>query len=167
MRSRVSLYVVVGMVASALATESWCVTPGETERELRELDAKWERAVAARDLEGVLSFYADDASGLYDGRPIVTGKLAMREVWRQILRRPDLSLHWKPTHIEVSKSADLAYDVGTIAMSTNDPKGTKVKFIGKYVVVWKKTTAEGWRVAIDISNSDSVGTGSSPAGRSK
>jgi uncharacterized protein (TIGR02246 family) len=167
MQLSLSLYVALAVTGAAFATNSWAGGPTQIEAEIRKLDAGWERAVATKDLEKVLSFYADDTSGLYYGRPIVTGKAAMRTVWQQILARPDLDLHWTPTHIEVAKSADLAYDVGTIAMSTKDAKGNLVNFVGKYVVIWKKTAAGKWQVAVDISNSDHAGNGSSPAGRSK
>jgi ketosteroid isomerase-like protein len=166
MQLRVPLHVVLAVVGGAGATNSSAAAPAQIEADLRKLDAGWERAVAAKDLEKVLSFYADETSGLYEGRPIVTGKAAMRKVWQQILARPDLDLHWTPTHIEVAKSADLAYDVGTIAMSTKDPNGNIVNFVGKYVVVWKKTAAGQWQVAVDISNSDRAGNGSSPGGHS-
>jgi ketosteroid isomerase-like protein len=145
MHSRVPVHVALAVVGGAFATNSWAAAPAQIEAELRKLDAGWERAVAAKDLEKVLSFYADDASGLYDGRPIVTGKAAMRELWQQILARPDLDLHWTPTHIEVAKSADLAYDVGTIAMAYERSQGEHSQLRGQVCSGLEEDN--GWAVA--------------------
>ena len=148
------LSVVLAVVGGAFVPNAQAAAPARVEAELRELDAGWESAVAAKDLVKILSFYADDASGLYNGRPIVTGKAAMKDEWQRILARSNLNLHWAPTRIEVAKSADMAYDIGTIKSSTTDPKGNIVNYVGKYVVVWRKAADGQWKVAVDISNSD-------------
>jgi uncharacterized protein (TIGR02246 family) len=157
MRSMTRLSIALAMASTcfvAFVAFSKTAAPAPIEAQLRNLDGAWESAVQAKDLERILSFYAEDASGLFNGRPIVTGKAALKRDWQDILARPNLNLHWTPTRIDVAKSGDLAYDVGTVTSSMTDPKGNTVNFIGKYVVVWKKQADGNWQVAIDMSNSD-------------
>jgi ketosteroid isomerase-like protein len=93
---------------------------------------------------------------LVDGRHIATGKAAIREVLQGMLTKPNLKTHWAPIRIEVAKSGDLAYEVGTGTISTTDPKGNIATWLGKYVFVWRKQPNGNWRVAVDMSNSDGV-----------
>jgi ketosteroid isomerase-like protein len=68
----------------------------------------------------------------------------------------DRFLQWKPTHIELARSGDLAYDFGAMTLTYVDTKGATVDFVGKYVVVWKKSADGQWRVAVDASNPDTT-----------
>ena len=66
---------------------------------------------------------------------------------------PGFALSFTPTKIEVAKSGDIAYDVGTFELKTTDPQGKLVSEAGKYVVVWKKQNGQ-WKAVADIFNSD-------------
>jgi ketosteroid isomerase-like protein len=66
---------------------------------------------------------------------------------------PGFSLRFAPTKIEVAKSSDLAYDVGTFELKLNDANGSPTTTMGKYVVVWKKQPDGHWKDA-DIFNTD-------------
>ena len=136
----------LGMAAAA--------TPKQAEDAIRAQDAAWEAAVRMKDLEKTVAFYSDDAAALAAGHPVAVGKDAIRKEWQRILTVPQLDLHWQPVHIEVARSGDIAYDVGTVHSTSVDAKGNKVDYVGKYVVVWKKDATGEWRVAVDISNSD-------------
>jgi ketosteroid isomerase-like protein len=48
----------------------------------------------------------------------------------------------------------LAYTQGTYEFTATDPKSGPVNDRGKFVVVWKKQTDGGWKIAADIWNSD-------------
>jgi len=146
-------------VIASVGVGGWFVrtsaaAPKQVEAEIRAQDAAWESAVRMKDIEKTVSFYSDDASALAAGRPAAVGKDAIHKEWQRILSVPQLDLHWEPVHIEVARSRDMAYDVGTVHSSSADAKGNKVNYVGKYVVVWKKDATGQWRVAVDISNSD-------------
>ena len=129
-------------------------TPTEVEGEVRRLDAMWEDAVRSKDVSRIVAFYSDDAYGLFDGKPIIKGKKAVIELWQGIVAKPNYQIQWKPIHIEVAKSLDMAYDVGSLLRTTTDPNGKVVSAAGKYVVVWRREADGKWRVAVDISNPD-------------
>ena len=61
------------------------------------------------------------------------------------MAKPGFSLHFAPTQIEVAKSKDMAYDVGTFELKLNDAQGAPMTIPGKYVVVWKKQQGGSWK----------------------
>jgi uncharacterized protein (TIGR02246 family) len=123
------------------------------EAAVRQLDAQWSKAAGANDVEAVVSYYSDDASLLPPNAPIVTGKPAIRAVWSTLLG-PGVSLSWQPTGVEVARSGELAYVMGTYADTAKDDKGNTVSDHGKLVEVWKKQADGKWKVVADIYNSD-------------
>src|SRR5262249_36368680 len=53
------------------------------EQAIRAADAAWLKAVQAKDVDRIVSFYADDASEFPVAEPIATGKHAIRENWER------------------------------------------------------------------------------------
>jgi ketosteroid isomerase-like protein len=76
-------------------------------------------------------------------------KTGIRDLWKGLIDGlTDIS--WKTTHVEVAKSGDMAFLVGTYELTMKD--GTKDK--GKYRVVWKKQSDGTWKVGTDMFSSD-------------
>jgi len=124
------------------------------EQAIRAADAAWLKAVQAKDVDRIVSFYADDASEFPIAEPIATGKYAIRKNWEHMLGIPGLSLTWQITKVEVSQSGDLAYVQSTYEASFEDPQGGKPAIEkGKAVTVWNKQ-GDTWKAVADISNTD-------------
>jgi uncharacterized protein (TIGR02246 family) len=124
------------------------------EEAIRKLDTEWSAAAQSKDVEKSVSVYAEDGMMLPNKAPIAKGKAQIREVWAQLLGMPGVAVSFAPTKIELSKSKDMAYDVGTYELKMNDPQGNPTSEIGKYVVVWKKQSDKQWKVVADIFNPD-------------
>src|SRR5438093_7936454 len=77
------------------------------------LNQKFAAAVAARDTDQVVGFYADDAHVLPANAPRADGREAIRATWVQFLRTPGLSLVPTSTQVIVSGAGDLLIDVGS------------------------------------------------------
>lgn len=121
---------------------------------IRAADAAWLEAVQAKNLDRILSFYANDASVFPIAEPIATGKSAIRENWEHMLGIPGLRLTWQVVKVEVSRSGDLAYIQSRYEASFDNPEGGKPAMErGKAVTVWKKE-ANVWKAVADISNTD-------------
>ena len=123
------------------------------EKAIRDLDTAWAQAAQSKDPDKASSFYADDASMLPAGGPIVTGKAQLRETWAHFMATPGYALEFAPTKIVVSKSGDMAYDIGTTKFTMNDANGKPQTDVGKYVVVWQKRNGK-WMAVVDTFNSD-------------
>jgi uncharacterized protein (TIGR02246 family) len=128
--------------------------PNPDEQAIRKLDKEWSAAARSKDLDKTISFYSDDASALPFNAPIATGKEQIRQVWAHLTSLPGFALTFSPTKIEVAKSGDLAYDVGTFELKANDAQGSTVTQVGKYVVVWKKQSDKQWKAILDMFSTD-------------
>lgn len=124
------------------------------EQAIRETVAAWSQAAGAKDLNKCVSFYSDDASVLPFNAPIVTGRDQIRELWSRLMSDPAYNLRFGPTKIEVARSADLAYEIGTFDLTLSDQSGKPAAMRGKYVVAWKKQSNNEWKAAADIFNTD-------------
>jgi uncharacterized protein (TIGR02246 family) len=129
-------------------------TRAADERAVREADAAWSKAWAAKDLEGSLSFVADDASVFLANAPIVTGKESIRKWASELMANPGFAGSWQASKVEASRAGDLAYVVGTYQLTLNDAKAKPVTDRGKYLTVWKKQPDGTWKALVDTANSD-------------
>lgn len=138
----------------ACQPQAFLDTQAAEERAIRQVDAALLKAPAEKDLERILSFFAEEGSMFPPNAPIATGKEAIRGVWSQLLASPGLALTWQMVKVEVSRAGDLAYAQGTYELTTNGPKGQPVTDRGKWVSVLKKRPDGTWQVVADIFNSD-------------
>ena len=129
-------------------------TRAADEAAVRAASAEWAKVAAAKDLEKTLSYYAEDASMFPPNMPIVTGPEARRKMWTTLFAPAELVFSNAATKVEVAKSGDLAYEIGTFEESFKDASGSPVKLVGKYIVVWKKQPDGQWKAIIDIFNTD-------------
>ena len=156
----------LGILASLALLPLICASAAESkssdEQTLRDLEAKWSAAAAAKDVDKTVSYYADDATVLPANGPIATTKDAMRKIWMDLFSSPGAVVSWKTTKVEVARSGDMAYTSGTYQLSVNDATGKPISDHGKYVVVWEKK-AGTWKAAADIWNSDLPAAGAATA----
>jgi ketosteroid isomerase-like protein len=142
------------LIAGTAISVAQKANPNPDEQSIRKLDKEWSAAAGSRDVDKTVSFYADDASALPFNAPIATGKDAIRQVWTHLTSLPGFALTFGPTKIEVAKSGDLAYDVGTFELKANDAQGNSTTTVGKYTVVWKKQPDKQWKAIVDMFSTD-------------
>jgi uncharacterized protein (TIGR02246 family) len=136
------------MGLSAVAQDSSSKARGDDEAKIRDLDTKWSKTASANDVDGTVSYYADDASLLPPNAPIATGKQAIRAVWASLLT-PGNSLSWEANKVAVARSGDLAYVIGAYQLAMKSAQDR-----GKFVEVWKKEADGQWKVVVDMFSSD-------------
>ncbi len=123
------------------------------ETAIRAADAQWSKTAAAKDLDGTLSYYTDDAKVMPPNAPIATDKQSIRAIWAPLVAL-GVDVEWQVTKVEVSQSGDLGYVVGVYQITANDPQGKPATEHGKLVEVWKKQPDGKWKCVADIFNSD-------------
>ena len=153
-RIRLVLAGCIALLTFTLACQRQAPDNRAVESTLKELDAQWSKAAAAKDLDKTVSYYSDDAIVLPPNAPAATTKEAIKGVWKGMITNPGYAGGWTATKVEVARSGDLAYLSGTYDMTLNDAKGKPVKDRGKYVEVWKKQADGSWKTVADIWNSD-------------
>jgi uncharacterized protein (TIGR02246 family) len=139
-------------------TEQSVPDSGETDVDaIRQADLAWVEAQAADGLEGTMSFYLDDGIMLPPNMPMAIGKPAIREASAALgIGAPGSSVTWQPIKIEVARSGELAYAIGTFEGYFIDDAGNQAPTEGKYVEIWKKQPDGTWMVAADMFSPDSA-----------
>jgi uncharacterized protein (TIGR02246 family) len=153
MKTKMTLTLLAALLISGLGV-SFAQKSSADEQAIRKLDKEWSATAQSKDAGKMLAYYADDGSAFPFNAPIATGKEQVQKLWAGLMGMPGFSLSFAPTKIEVAKSGDIAYDVGTFELKFNDAGGNPMTEIGKYVVVWKKQPDKQWKVVADIFNTD-------------
>ncbi len=131
--------------------------------ELERVDAMWAAAAAGRDVERIVSFWADDAIVIPPGQLAIIGKDAIRDYVTASLKIPGFSIQWKTTRFTIARACDLAYGVGTNQVSFNDESGNRLTLRGKAVTIWRTDSGGAWKCVVDIWNDDPPPVASSRA----
>ena len=121
---------------------------------IRNADGAWSKTATAKDVDRFVSFFADDASLLPPNTAAMTKREAIREWASELMANPGFALSWQATKVEVSRSGELGYSLGTYEFTIHDAEGESVTDRGKYVTVWKKRPESTWKVVADIFNSN-------------
>ena len=121
---------------------------------IESVDSALSKAVAARDLEKILSFYAEDAVLMPTAEPIVSGKAAIREEWHHILSIPDFQNKSVLTRSVMSKSGDMAYSMGSYVATLRGENGELVTEPGKWLTVWTRQGDGSWLIVAETYNTD-------------
>ena len=151
----------IGVLALTGCTEAPAPPPAPPdtraadEKALRDDEAAWNKDWASKDLDKIVSHYADDASLEIPDMPIVSKKDDMRKTLMQVLGDPNWSISFASDKVEVSKGGDLGYVQGHYTVTETDQKTKKkVTEMGKYVTVYKKQADGSWKAIQDINNED-------------
>lgn len=124
------------------------------EATLRGVIKEWSAAAQAKDATKFVSVYADDATLMMAGAADIKGLAAIREAIPAMMQDPAFALSFEADHIEVARSADLAYETGSYSMTMTGPDKKPATERGHYVVVWRKGADGSWKVVIDAPISD-------------
>jgi uncharacterized protein (TIGR02246 family) len=144
------------LTASLLLSSMGLAQTKSQERErqaIAKAEADFQTARAEHGLEGWLSFFADDTADFVRGGAFTFTKEEMRKHLEKTFDPAD-QLTWKPVKIDVAKSGDLAYSLGTWQLKGKNPKGEDVTQTGKYITVWKKQQDGSWKVEADTGTVD-------------
>lgn len=124
------------------------------EAAIRAADATTLKAAQAKDVDRVISNYADDAVWLPPGEPVVQGKTAIRAGWSQFLATPGLSIDWHIEKVDVARAGDMAYTFYKYELKIQGQDGNVSTDHGKDLAVWKKQSDGSWKMVADTFNSD-------------
>jgi ketosteroid isomerase-like protein len=124
------------------------------EKLLRDLEARFVRAVADKKRDGFLAFWAKDAAIFPPGAGPAVGHDKIWESWSPILENPDATLTWQPTRAEMAASGDLGYTYGRYESKRKGADGGVITRTGCYVTIWRKEKDGAWRVVLDIGSPD-------------
>lgn len=124
-------------------------------KQLLERDAEWAAlSSGGRDVERILSFWADDARVVAPGLPVFSGKAALRSYVEGALAIPGFHITWTTSEANLSPDGQMAYLLSRNSVTMPGPDGQPVTTIGRAVTVWRREPDGNWRCAIDIWNEE-------------
>jgi uncharacterized protein (TIGR02246 family) len=116
---------------------------------------KWNDQFKSKDLEGLLSHYADDAFFIAPGVPAADGATAIRKAYAEGLSDRNFDIDIGSDKVDVAGSGDLAYVRGHFSEKYTDPKsGQVMSHTGTYLTVYKKQADGSWKSVEDFAVAD-------------
>jgi ketosteroid isomerase-like protein/quercetin dioxygenase-like cupin family protein len=146
------------VMATVLTTNAGAQSSAE--REVRAASSAWQRYIAAQQTDSIVAMHLPNAILMMANSPPIMGSNGIRAGWGDIVKLPNLSMHWTPQHIEIT-SPTSAQEFGTYTDSYDGPNG-KESDAGSYVTLWKKVNGK-WRVALDVPVSSMPAAAAAPA----
>ncbi|MEO8563875.1 MAG: DUF4440 domain-containing protein [bacterium] len=116
-------------------------------------DSALHAAVASHDAERTASYYADSASMLPSGAPLVVGRDGIRRAWNSVFEIPGFRTTSHLVVADVSRAGDLAYTQGSYEATFNGASGPATEK-GKFLTVWRKSADGSWKIVSDAFNAD-------------
>lgn len=138
--------------SSSSATASSTPSSIDEGAALMQVSRDWAKAAQSRDVERLLSYWADDAIVMQTDQPALVGKEAIRGMVEGGFKDPSFSITWEPERAVISKSGDMGYLVEHNRMTFRDPTGKARAVLGKGVTIWKKDDSGNWKNVVDIFN---------------
>jgi ketosteroid isomerase-like protein len=152
-------------IGQSSASSSRSEKTGDTqalEQLLRDLDTKWAKAAATKDVEQTIAFYSDDAVVFPPNATSAATKEAIRNGWKEMFASSGFVISWQPTRVQVGKSGGMAWVSGTYELTMNDANGKPSNDRGKYLEVWEKQTDGNWKCTADMWNSNLAASSPAP-----
>ncbi|HXX71076.1 MAG TPA: DUF4440 domain-containing protein [Candidatus Acidoferrum sp.] len=129
-------------------------TRATDEAAIKAADQEWSKAATAKDLDKVMSYYAEDAVLFAPKAPAFVGKGNIRKAWQSLLATPGMQMTTTPSLIIVARSGELAVERGSFRVASTDKKGKPIEETGQFVLVWNKAPDGTWKVLADTNADD-------------
>jgi uncharacterized protein (TIGR02246 family) len=142
------------LLVTLAACEPRSADDASAEHTLAAADSALQRAVVGRDLEALMTFYADDAMLLPTAVPLIVGKAAIRDAWRHTFSIPGRQNEGALRTVRVSQDGTLGYTVGTYQATMQGEDGKPVLEPGKWLTVWRRQADGSWSIEADTYNTD-------------
>ncbi len=133
----------IALVAAPLPAQPRQPAPAD---EIARIRSEWAKDLLAKKLDQIVALYATDAVFLQPSGERVTGRAAIRDLWKHIMDTftSDITLH----SIATEHSGDLAYDSGDYRETlVKVSDGIKIDVQGNYLMVFKRQSDGTWLIA--------------------
>lgn len=121
---------------------------------LLEHSREWAKAAMDKDVEKIVSYWAEDAVLMSPDEPALVGSQALREMVEGSMGIQGFEVNWEPKSARVSKSGDMGYVLVHNYFQLPDSLGNVFTIYGKGVEIWEKQEDGNWRNVVDIYNRD-------------
>jgi uncharacterized protein (TIGR02246 family) len=121
--------------STAVEAEAPKVDMAQVKAEIQAVETAWATAQNAKDINALMSLYADDAISMADAAPSLNGKDAIKAWQEAEFAKAPTGLNSFYTVQDIYGDGETVTEVGTSV--TKDASEAVVR-TGKYVAIWKK-----------------------------
>ena len=121
----------------------------DMKKALETFDAAYNEAFNRGDAAGCAAFFTEDVLLMAPDQPMTRGAKAFEQIYRSRMDKSSGGTHSNKL-VEFGVDGDLAYQVGTFAISGTNPSEQ-----GKFLNILKRQVDGTWKVAVSMFNSDS------------
>ena len=122
----------------------------QVRKAIEEANGKFGEAVRRGDGAAIAALYTEDAKLLPPNSEMIQGRDGIKVFWTGGLQMgiKDAVL----TTLEVLGLRDLVCEIGKYDLTIKPEGQSAIKDIGKYLVIWKRSTEGTWKLHVDIWN---------------
>ena len=121
-------------------------------------EKSWNDQFKAKDLNGLVGHYSDDAYFVYPNAKAAKGSTDVHKAYANALSDKNFDVSFGSDKIDVAASGDLAYARGHFTEKYTDPKTNKVVSDGgSYITVYKKQSDGSWKAVEDFAAVEPAG----------
>ena len=143
MRNVLLLGTVLAMSACSGSGNSMQTEVSASRVELGQMNRDFAAALNAKDATAAAGLYTEDAVLIPPGEPIVRGRSAIEEYWRNALELGgvrDVSVET----MDALSSGSLGYETGSFMLTVNGPDGEAVIDKGRYIELLRREPDGKW-----------------------
>ncbi len=144
----------IALAGGCTQTEGPQAPSTETDVEaIKGIDEKWNAAMNAGDVDGVISLYTDDTVQMPPNEPALVGKEAVRRSFQTLMEQNTIQANALTEEVQVV--GDRAFIRGTYTQ-TLTPKagGEAVKETGKWINFNQRQPDGSWKISREMWNAD-------------
>ena len=136
-----------------ISSQLYAQSEDELIAKFNETNKKFSQMMLDNDLEGMLSYYAENFISMPSYQPMLRSHDAMRESHKQQHEMGMKVTAFELTATDVIVEGNIAVEIGTYTISMDMPEMDAMDDHGKYMNVWEKQGGD-WKLRADMWNTD-------------
>jgi len=149
--------IAVAAIVSGCQKGSASVDPAAIATAIKADEKAWSDQFQAkpRDLEALVSHYADDADFIAPGTKPAIGMTQIRQLYAEGLNDPNFNITFAADKVDVAQAGDMATSRGRFEETfTDSDSKVAVKVGGEFLTVYKKQSDGSWKAVQDWAVAD-------------
>ena len=125
------------------------------EAELAQLEAANESftgSISAMDLEGIMSWVAEDAIFYPPASEALSGRESVREFFAAAMSDPSASAEFEHLSASLSEDGSMGYTVSMLSYTYTAPDGNVTTDLERDLHIWRKDGSGSWKLVLDMWN---------------
>jgi ketosteroid isomerase-like protein len=117
--------------------------------EILAADSAFVRATLAKNVDSLMPYYDSNAVSL--GKTPVKGTNDIRTMYTEAVKNPPSSVEFQSDGVNFSNDHSVAWDYGTVTVTSKAANGKQSKVSGTFMNVWKNVGGR-WKIVAEVSN---------------